>query len=362
VKKVEIENATPYRIEALPMMGPEEKPIVTVVVKGTFQILENQTVSTADDQMPVVYGDELYDPDNGGSVKFESDLVPFKPKADIVLTGRAHAPRNIPVPSLPVTLRVGHMKKSLKIFGDRQWKCRSRWLPCFVSSPEPFTSMDLVYERAFGGLDTVGGGYCEKNLVGCGFVGKKTKKALNGVKLANIEDPDQLIRSWKDRPSPAGFGFYGKSWAPRMQFMGTYDDNWRKNRSPRPPVDFRADYFNAAHPDLQLRDYLVGNEEVELVNLSVEGYLRFRLPGITIRCEATKSFDLVVFPEPAVPDLGDLPKRPLFQEMIPMNCDTLCLIPDEKRFYMVWRGVCPVSDLTGLEVKKIAVTEVPFHL
>ncbi len=32
----------------------------------------------------MAFGDEFNDEENGGSVKFESDVAPFKPKADIV--------------------------------------------------------------------------------------------------------------------------------------------------------------------------------------------------------------------------------------------------------------------------------------
>lgn len=354
---METDNQTPYVVAAMPQIGPNEKPVLTIAVKGTFDIRPGETSPASTEQMPVGFGDELYDPVSGGSVKFESDLAPFKPRADVALVGHAHARGGHAVTALDVSLQVGSLKKKLRVTGNRRWKWLGRMLPVTATAPEPFTRMPLVYENAFGGIDAEGGGYCAENLAGCGFVARKKKQAIDGVRLPNIEEPGQLIRSWKDRPKPAGFGFYGKSWAPRLQYMGTYDDNWRKNRAPGPPADFRFDYYNAAHPDLQIGGYLSGDESVELVNLSPEGYLRFMLPGTTLQCTAAKSFDLVDFAETAMPDLAATPQKPQFAETVPLNLDTLCLIPDEKKFYLVWRGICPVSDLTALEVKKITVSE-----
>ena len=342
-------------VQALPLPGPGEKPVLTIMVKGTFDILPGEPATPASEQIPVGFGDELYDPVNGGSVKFESDAAPFKPRADIALVGHAYARGGSPVRALDVSLRVGTVQKSLRVFGDRHWRCLSRFLPVSSSPAEPFTKMELVYERAFGGIDKEGGGFCEENLVGCGFFAKKKKKVIDGAPLPNIETPGSLIKSWKDHPSPAGFGFYGRAWSPRKKYLGTYDETWRKERSPRPPLDFSFDYYNAAHPDFQVRGYLKGDEEVELVNLTLNGYLRFWLPGVKINCSVTKTFELLAAPGQNDESQNPESKAKAFTEPVDLNLDTLCLIPDEKRLYMVWRGLCPVRDLTAIEVKTIEV-------
>jgi hypothetical protein len=38
-----------------------------------------------------------------------------------------------------------------------------------------------------------------------------------------------------------------------------------------------------------------------------------------------------------------------------MNLDTLCMIPGEKRLYQVWRGICPVKDLTASEIRAVDI-------
>lgn len=369
---MEIINDTPFEVEALPFRGPEGKTLLSVIVKGTFDIHSGGLAKEASEQLPVAYGDEFYD---GGSVKFESDVAPFKPRADIVLFGRAHAPDEREVKMLDVSLCVGEISKTIRVIGDRQWQCLSCLLPVVSSKPQPFTVMELVYERAFGGIDREGGDFCKENLVGRGFCVKKSKKALNGTFLPNLEDPHNLIKSWKDHPKPVGFGFYGKAWMPRASYLGTYDEKWREERSPEPPDDFQYDFYNASHPDLQVEGYLRGDEEVVLVNLSPEGIIRFQLPGIKPHCTVTKSFELVAASSTSgdakdenIEDYEELNMAEEFDEVneaspvsekVDLNLDTLCLIPDERRLYLVWRGLYPINDLTALEVKMIEVS-IPF--
>src|SRR5262249_29914196 len=42
------------------------------------------------------------DDDPTKSLRYGSDFAPFKPRADVLLVGKAHAPRGTPVSSLPV--------------------------------------------------------------------------------------------------------------------------------------------------------------------------------------------------------------------------------------------------------------------
>ncbi len=343
---MKLQNDTPYSVEALPTTGPGEKPVVTIIVKGTFDLHDTGVVLHAKEQLPVNFGDDLYDPDNGSSVRYESDTAPYKARADIALVGHAYAPGGKPVRAMDVTLKVGSIQKTLRVTGDRFWKWRGHLLPVSASAPIPFTMMELLYERSFGGIDKIGGGYCKENLVGHGFFEKKRKKAIARAALPNIEDPQHLITSWKDHPMPAGFGFYGKAWSPRGEHLGTYDERWRKERAPRAPSDFSLDFYNAAHPDLQAQGYLHGDETVELHGLTPKGHLSFRLPGTRVMAQVTKSYKPLSAEETGT-----------YEEPVALNLDTLCVRPDQKQFYLVWRGLCPVMDMTALEVKTVHVED-----
>jgi len=219
--------------------------------------------------------------------------------------------------------------------------------------------MDLVYERAFGGFDKPAGMYCKENHVGTGFIGKRTAERVEGLKLPNLEEPRNLINAWNSRPRPAGFGFYGRGWAPRLAYAGTYDDKYMKERHPLLPADFSFRFFNGAHPDLQVGGYLRGDEEVDLLNICPEASrVHFRLPGVAPKISVSR---WTVPPEQWVqehagPD-GSLPSElPLVEESLKTVLDTLVFVPDRGVFYEVFRAVCSLSSLESLEIARVTVT------
>ena len=317
---------------------------LSVVVKGTWTIDERPVSATS--PVPIFISDQLASDDPSSPVRFESDLVPFKPRADVVLVGHAYAPSRESVTQLFAGLRVGQLSHAVAVFGDREWHSHSSQLPTF-SAPRPFAAMELVYERAFGGIDGPAGMYCMENLVGTGFIGKNTRERVDGLRLPNLEDRRNLITSWESHPSPVGFGFYGRGWMPRLAYAGTYDEKYVGSRYPLPPVDFSYRFFNGAHPDLQVDGYLCGDEEVTLLNVCPEtADMRFRLPGLVPR--------VAVGRWNRSPDLG-LGEPPLTYEPIATVLDTLVFMPDEGVFYEVFRGRCRLASLDSLEIAQIIV-------
>jgi hypothetical protein len=340
-----IVNFTSFPVEALPVMNHEGNPVVVVVVKGTFDVSASGVVTPSDKQIPVTFGDELPEAEKGHAPKWESDVVSFKPKTDVVLVGRATAPGGRPAPWVDATLRVGPVGKSLRVFGERKWVCNGKKLTAAMTHPLPFVTMDIVQERAFGGMDVRTGGTCAENPAGRGYFDQENVDEPEKTFLPNVEDPKALIRHWKDHPTPAGFGVVAKGAPSRTRHLGTFDERWEKERSPAPPADARPDFHNAAQPDLQVPGFLKGNEEAELVNLTPGGVLRFRLPGVRPTVTVTRA-DIEL--------LGW--EAPTSTEAIEMRLDTLCLLPEENRFFLVWRGSCPVKNLGALEIREVAVT------
>jgi len=325
---VDIRNATSLETGVTLGPGPEGRPGVSVIVKGTFAIPEETGARAplADEQLPLWEEDLHFDGDTSASVQFEADTAPYKPAADIVLVGHAYAPNGRPTPRVDVLLRVGPHKHILRIVGDRQWTFPSRMLmKPLLSAPQPFTTMPLRYERAFGGRDQVGAGYCEANPLGQGFIAAKARDAVHEKPLPNIEDPYQPITAWNDRPRPVGFGFYGKTWVPRGAFRGTEAGLAAPDPVLGLPSDFTPKFFNGAHPDLQVPGYLQGDEKVELFNLTPNGSCAFHLPGITPEVRLTLR-------EQRAAAAGEAALHVLHGAL-----DTLVLLPDEHRGYVVWR-------------------------
>jgi len=350
---MELINETDFPAIALPFTGPEGTPVLTVVVKGTFAMVPDEPATAADEQLPLCFGDEFNDPDKGGSVKFESDLAPYKPRADIVLVGMAHAPGGRPATTVDVSVRVGQTRKVVRVLGNRAWRWRGPFLAPKPGKPAPFTQVPLVYERAFGGIDKVAGGAFAENPLGRGFAAKRRRKALKAARLPNLEDPRRPVRGWKDRPRPACFGFWGKGWQPRLALLGTYDDTWRETRAPEPPEDFRFEFHNGAHPDLQVEGWLKGDEEVSLRNVSKSGHLRFKLPEFPPACRIER---YTRFADGPPADFKGPAEEPAEAEDLTLRADTLCLLPEEERFTLVWRGICPVRDLSAVEIKSVRIT------
>jgi hypothetical protein len=338
-------------------------PRFSVIIKCTYQISKDgRAVQIADEQLPIFRGDVPAGDDPTGPVRFESDMVPFKPRADVVLVGKAYFPRGRPPEKpLDVTLRVGSRQKTIRVFGDRTW-----WFPTTlslipeISKPAPFRTMELVYERAFGGIDGPAALYCAENPVGRGFIGRKSRDSIHEKRLPNLEDPHHLIRSWDDRPKPVGLGFYGRGWMPRLKLAGTpHHPPSPQERARGLAPDFNYAFFNGAHPDLQVKGYLKGNEEVELTNLSPDGYINFRLPEIRPVVTVTRWtvpplewIDRQLEEGRVIKSIEDVPT---VDDPVRMVIDTLVLIPDQRIFYLVFRGNCKLASLETPEVARVNV-------
>ena len=355
---LQIANGSPFSVATLRWPDVDTKPKLTVVVKATFVLpREGEDAHPTPKQLPV-FGNDVMTDAKPPSVRFESDLVPFKPCTDVVLVGRAYAPEGKPVTEIVAGVRVGQLRYGVAVIGDRKWQTQLLEKPT-ISYTQPFLTMDLVYERAFGGFDKPAGLYCKENHVGTGFIGKRSGERVEGLRLPNLEDPRNLINAWNSRPRPAGFGFYGRSWAPRLAYAGTYDEKYMKERHPLLPADFSYRFFNGAHPDLQVGGYLRGDEEIDLLNVCPDASrLHFQLPGLLPKITVER---WTVPPEQWVQEHADadgsLPSElPLVQEPLKPVLDTLVFAPDQGVFYEVFRAVCALSSLESMEIARVRVT------
>jgi hypothetical protein len=174
------------------------------------------------------------------------------------------------------------VRKHLRVFGDRVWD-RSFAGGLRISGPEFFESMPITYERAYGGWDRRDPDPAKhrlesRNPVGTGFA--LSAEHSVGMKLPNIENPEDLIASWKQRPAPAGANAIDCAWSPRRELAGTYDAKWRELRSPLWAEDFKPQYHNCAPRDQQLDGFLHGGEAVELTNLTPDRRVAFHVPKV----------------------------------------------------------------------------------
>lgn len=321
---LQLNNKTRFKGSLALFANPEGVDCAYGVVKATFRIEDDGTLSISKDQLPLAVSDVFWDEPTKSSLKQAGEIGLAKSSTDILLSGHAYAPDGEAFSS-EVRLTVGALTKTVRVFGDRTWE--SGLFGMKISPPKPFRKIPLRYEYAFGGtyLQPEDESKVEvepRNLVGRGLLPKQNKASWKGVPLPNLEDPQQLIASPKDRPTPVCFAPICPHWEPRKSYAGTYDEAWTKKRAPYLPKDFDSRFLQVAASDLITPTYLQGGEPVEIVGATPGAPLRFKLPAQVV--EMAFHFD------------GQVCTPPL-------NLDTVCFEPDEKRFSMIWRA-CLVVD------------------
>lgn len=201
----------------LPGQSPEGEYILSVLLKRTYDIVPGRPCTRAEDDRQVIPGYVPWENPMNSTVRFESDFVPYKLASDVVLNGKAYAPQGKPTTACTVAIKIADHRKDVRVIGDRKVNtAKNRTL--IFSDPAPFTTMDLRYERAYGGIDV----YSDKqtsypyprNQMGRGFIVADTKAGIENLELPNFEDPkdlltpDRLLVSdysrWQDQPMPAG--------------------------------------------------------------------------------------------------------------------------------------------------------------
>lgn len=332
-------------------MGPDRKTHAAVVLKATFQIPRgvDGEVVLADAQRPILDADEFFDGDVTGSVYAESERYVYKPRADVLVVGSAWAPGATSATEVNVALRVGEHQWAMRVVGDRRWVFPTRaMLTPVQTSPTPFQSMPLRWERAFGGMDHRAGEWFARNPVGRGLVASKTRESADGTALPNLEAHGAPITMWDDAPPPVGLAPVRKDWAPRSALSG------RRLDALHPvfglPEDFDHAYFNGAPAALQV-PFLQGGEVVEMQHLTPDRFRRFRLPGWQPRVTLGLFTDGLTWDEAIAASPDALPDRPTAGAPLEVRLDTLALYPDEGVFTLTWRANRIVA---GLELDELA--------
>lgn len=328
---LQLDNTTPFAANMA--LFPNEEAIDTlyILVKATFNIGKQWTL--ADEQLPPVEGDEYWTEPGKSSIKYASDYHTGKASSDIIMLGHAFAPNNQEVNQLDVSLTVGQVHKTVRVFGDRYWQDGR------ITAPKPFRTMAMVYEKAYGGVHIADGQVVaaeERNPVGRGFVGQRKPEEMNGVPLPNLEDPNNLIQDPMQQPEPACFGAIAGHWMPRSQYAGTYDEAWQSGRAPYLPEDFDKRFYSMAHPDLIYPEFLRGGEPVEISSMHPRGTIKFILPTVRLKTDITVAGSSV---------------QPAF------NLETLIIEPNQLKLGMVWRAAMQ-CDKKSLKISDVRVTMV----
>jgi hypothetical protein len=331
-------NTTPFPTLCFETTGPDG-PVHTVVVRATATIIPEAPLFLADEQLPIRLTDCYFGKPGASSLKYPSDLAPFKPKTDIIVIATSYAPAR-QSRGWRAEVTVGQHKKSLIVIGDCFWK-KTLFLGWHRSQIAPASKVPIRYENAYGGAlalpDERGGSrivdICRENPVGKGWgspLAPKLVGEMGTYPMAQIYAHDTQLEYGKVC-SVEGFGAIAPNWRFRQRYIGSWDEGEGDGAAPA-ASDFDFLFYNCAHPDL-IVPYLKGDEAVQLLGLAAERKLNYRLPGHTVHLAAKYAEQQ----EPVI---------------IPGLLDTLIIEPDDMRASLVWRATVPIdSDIKSLEAQ-----------
>lgn len=325
---MDVVSLSPLPVGSLVWQPRQGAWVLTVLCKGTFSLRPIESI-LAPSQEPVHADDTFAGDDPSRGVRAPNDLVPAKPRAEVMVVGHAYAPNRSPVRSVMARVVVGDVDKSIEVFSDRWFSLEGH-----LQEGQRFTRMPLSYDRAAGGPGTW-------NPVG---LRRDVRDTYGRRALPNLIPHATYVSSMDDLIEPTGFGPIAASWPSRVEKLGWQAQSLGPKWLERPlPEGLDLGYFNQAPKD-QLLSVLRDNERIVLENLSPDhARLVTSLPGIR--------------PGAFLERGRGGPQR------LALRADTLWIDTDEAVATITWRAQIPLERpdemgrvLVGLETAAQEVT------
>ena len=353
---MELRNYTPFAPLVFTAEDDAGTDMGVLVARGTFKVVPDAALRPDPDQAPIRVADVYRGDPTTSSVRWEGDLAPLKPHADVHLDAVAYAPDGEPAPSWTVGVRVGRrddegdpvrlVDAALRVTGRRVWRRGvTGW---HLDPPAPALAVPLTYERAYGGAvpdpdDPDRPVEYRPNPVGIGFFRPKQTDA-DEVAAPQIEWADAPVGPPGTDYAPAGVGPLSRSWQPRLGLAGTFDEAWREERWPHLPADFDFAHYNSAPPALQAPRYLVGDETITVRGLHRD------VPEVSVCLPGYALAGLLRYQD------GTLTAAPLRIDTVELDLSDPD--PAEHRAALVWRTLFPRR--TPLRVVEVRM-DLPEH-
>lgn len=214
-----------------------------------------------------------------------------------------------------VRVRVGALKKRLRVFGPRFWNGRE------ISEPLPFEQVPLDWAHAYGGSDFA------PNPVGMGRDTTELRgtrvRLLPQVELAAqpITAPDQVVE-------PASLGRIDLTRPQRARYQGSYGERWLKEQSPGFADDLDWRFFNLAPADQWFETPLQGDEPFAFSHMHPDKpQVGGHLPGLRARCFVNRGS-------------ADAPRL----HEAPLKLSTVWFFPHAERGILLFQGLVPCTE------------------
>lgn len=242
---MEFRNLTPFAAMQFKMLDLEDNENYVVVMKVGYRLEPDASggfrVRVRDDDAAVLsIQDEYLGNMNISSVIQESDLAPFKPACDIIISGSACADNGSPVLKQTVSVKInnasGHsiLEKKLTVNGKRDFlknKITKQWS---LTEPEPFIRQPVIWEAAFGGE-------CRINESDSGADSVPKADRLTDIQKAGHPDSENLpLAHSVCENNPVGKGFITPWYA-----RSTQADRYPAPQITDPRYPFTAEDFDS---------------------------------------------------------------------------------------------------------------------
>ncbi|MBK9259034.1 MAG: DUF2169 domain-containing protein [Polyangiaceae bacterium] len=227
-----------------------------LLVKRTYRAEHGRLVPMTDDkQNPICLGDVPYaelSPPFVSPIIAGDESHAFKRMTDVIVQASAQAyGKN--TTKTTVGLRFGKIEREIVVYGDRRGEFDLMGNPRF-SEPEPFDSIPIRWDYAYGGFDKwgfkrkgipfldaikpkpeweIGSAtpyHYPRNPAGCGFLLELDKETFTNLAIPNLEHPFAPlvpaamavgeVERWMRGPLPAAWDFQPLDWFPRCGYLG----------------------------------------------------------------------------------------------------------------------------------------------
>ncbi|WP_419811099.1 DUF2169 family type VI secretion system accessory protein [Bacterioplanoides sp.] len=297
----------------------------TLMVDGKYYVvLSSKLFFSLQDGEPLT-GSQAYETLKEQALEFNDEMYP-KLSSEFLVVGEAKAPAAIPVTAMECTVKLAGRTKALQVIGDRYWLGGITG----ATEPVPFSSMPLTWHKAFGGPDV------NENPLGKGRIEEATELGEKLVSLPNLESTGQRMTAKRQMIKPQSFAAVPFDWPQRSQYLGTYDDAWKRDAFPGFPADFNFKAFYCGSEDQRFDHYLTGGEAFQLTNMNADApQIQGALPEFRVR-----NFVVAKGLKPEDIQVSDL-------QEVPMRLDTVVFYPNRGIGALVYRGSVPSETMDG---------------
>lgn len=210
---------------------------------------------------------------------------------DLTVVGDVVAPGERPCSAVDVKLSWNDEVRVLRAFGPRVWQRGAE--DFHPSDPEPFVRLPMEWKHAYGGRHIIPAGFAphsrlpmprgelafSANPGGAGFYFEPEQ--VEGQALPALEDPENLIRTWRDQPRPACFAPMPMASSLRTEHVDIHPETAAMKSRHEGEMIF-ARFRQNAPPWLQQRGLRPG-ARVRLEGMTPDEPMSFTLPEPPVR-------------------------------------------------------------------------------